>query len=116
MKCVIVFFFLFILEPLRSDKAKSTPMNVKSFKGFEVRLVCAFKGGVPPVTITAFKGRKRLTEGVVMRKKVLHITVKTSQRTAFGSYECIASDAKKSRVKQRIILQRAGKRSFFAVF
>ena len=93
-------------------------MIVKSFKGFGVRLVCAFKGGVPPITITLSKGGSRLTEGAVVKGKVLYATVKTGQRAAFaggfGSYECIAADAKGNRVKQRITLQKAGKTNLFA--
>lgn len=111
-KSYFKFFFFFAVEPLASDKRKSTPMIVKSFKGFGVRLVCAFKGGVPPITITLYKGGRRLTEGVVVKGKVLYGRVKTNQRAAFGSYECIAADAKGNRVKQRITLQKAGKTVF----
>jgi len=97
-----------LYEPLTADKSKSSPMIVKSYKRFKVRLVCTFKGGVPPVTIILTKGGRRLTQGVVVKRKVLYVKLNTSHRAAFGSYECIATDAKGNRVKQRITLQRAG--------
>lgn len=107
LKLLLEFFFL--TEPLTADKSKSSPMIVKSYRRFKVRLVCTFKGGVPPVTIILTKGGRRLTQGVVVKRKVLYVKLNTSHRAAFGSYECIATDAKGNRVKQRITLQRAGK-------
>ena len=89
---------------------------VKSYKGFQVRLVCAFKGGVPPINITLTRGWRRLTQRVVVKRKVLYVTLKTDHTAAFGSYECIATDAKGDRVKQRITLQKAGKNHYICFF
>lgn len=97
-------------EPLAADKSKSTPRFVRSFKGFQVRLVCSFKGGISPVTISVFKGGRRIIQGVLVKGKALYVTVKTNRTAAFGSYDCIAKDFKGTRVKQRITLQKAGPR------
>ena len=101
----------FLSEPLAADKSKSTPRFVRSFKGFQVRLVCSFKGGISPVTISVFKGGRRIIQGVLVKGKALYVTVKTNRTAAFGSYDCIAKDFKGTRVKQRITLQKAGKLS-----
>lgn len=95
-------------EALAADKARSTPRYVRSFKGFQVRLVCAFKGGVPPVNLLVLKGGRTMSDGVLVRGKYVFITVWTNQTRAFGSYDCVAKDAKGKKIKQRITLQRAG--------
>ncbi|KAL9978550.1 hypothetical protein ACROYT_G016078 [Oculina patagonica] len=97
-------------EPLTLVKSKSSPPIVKTYKKFDVRLVCTFKGGDPPVNITLTRRGRRLTDGVVVKGKVLFGTVKTNHWAAFGSYNCIATDAKGNQVKYRINLKKAGAR------
>lgn len=90
-------------------KSKSSPPIVKTYKKFDVRLVCTFKGGDPPINITLTRRGRRLTDGVVVKGKVLFGTVKTNHWGAFGSYQCTATDAKGKQVKYRINLKKAGK-------
>lgn len=90
-------------------KSKSSPPIVKTYKRFDVTLVCTFKGGVPPINITLSRGGRRLTDGVVVKGKALYGTLKTNRWTAFGSYVCIATDANGNRVKHKVNLKKAGK-------
>lgn len=100
---------LFATEPLTLVKSKSSPPVVKTYKKFDTRLICTFKGGHPPVNITLTRRGRRLTDGVVVRGKVLYGTVKTNHWAAFGSYQCMATDAKGNQVKYRINLRKTGK-------
>ena len=90
-------------------KSKSSPPIVKTYKKFNVRLVCTFKGGDAPINITLTRRGRRLTDGVEVRGKVLFGAVKTNHWAAFGTYQCIATDAKGNQVKHRINLKKAGK-------
>lgn len=103
-------FSLSILEPLTADKSKSSPFIVKTYKGFTVRLMCTFKGGVAPLRIQLTRGKK-LASSVEVKGRTLYFTVKTGRTARFRSYECIATDAEGIRVKQRITLRKAGKKS-----
>ena len=73
-----------------------------------MRLVCAFKGGVSPVNLLVLKGGRTMSDGVLVKGKYVFVTVWTNQTGAFGSYDCVAKDAKGKKIKQRITLQRAG--------
>ncbi|XP_073232789.1 uncharacterized protein [Porites lutea] len=97
------------LEPLTADKSKSSPFIVKTYKGFTVRLMCTFKGGVAPLRIKLTRGKK-LASSVEVKERTLYFTVKTGLTARFRSYECIATDAEGIRVKQRITLRKAGPR------
>ncbi|KAM7443303.1 hypothetical protein ABFA07_007943 [Porites harrisoni] len=97
------------LEPLTADKSKSSPFIVKTYKGFTVRLMCTFKGGVAPLRIQLTRGKK-LASSVEVKERTLYFTVKTGRTARFRSYECIATDAEGIRVKQRITLRKAGSR------
>ena len=100
---------LFVTEPLTLVKSKSSPPVVKTYKKFDTRLICAFKGGHSPVNITLTRRGRRLTDGVVVKGKILYGTVKTNHWATFGSYTCMATDAKGNQVKYRINLKKAGK-------
>ena len=102
-------FSLSIPEPLTADKSKSSPFIVKTYKGFTVRLMCTFKGGVAPLRIKLTRGKK-LASSVEVKERTLYFTVKTGRTERFRSYECIATDAEGIRVKQRITLRKAGKK------
>lgn len=101
--------FFFVAEPLTVVKSKSSPAIVKSYKKFDVRLVCTFKGGDPPINITLTRRGRRLIDGVVVKGKILYGTIKTTHWAAFGSYHCIAVDSKGKKVKHKINLKKAGK-------
>ena len=103
---------LFVTEPLTLVKSKSSPPVVKTYKKFDTRLICTFKGGHPPVNITLTRRGRRLTNGVVVKGKVLYGTIKTDHWAAFGSYRCMATDAKGSQVKYRINLRKIGRGLF----
>ena len=103
---------LFVAEPLTLVKSKSSPPVVKTYKKFDTRLICTFKGGHPPVNITLTRRGRRLTDGVVVKEKVLYGTIKTDHWAAFGSYRCMAADAKGSQVKYRINLKKIGRGLF----
>lgn len=102
--------FRFLIEPLTVDKSKSSPPVVKTYKGFDVRLVCTFKGGDPPVNIKLTRRGKRVIRGVVVRGTVLYATIKTTHTKVFSSYECIATDSKARKIKHKIHLRKAGKK------
>lgn len=93
-------------------KSRSSPPVVKTYKKFDTRLICTFKGGHPPVNITLTRRGRRFTDRVVVRGKVLYGTLKTNHLAAFGSYHCMATDAKGNQVKYRINLKKAGKALF----
>lgn len=93
-------------EPLTLVKSKSSPPVVKTYKKFDTRLICAFKGGHSPVNITLTRRGRRLTDKVVVKGKILYGTVKTDHWAAFGSYKCMATDAKGNQVKYRINLKK----------
>ncbi|XP_022782999.1 uncharacterized protein LOC111323825 [Stylophora pistillata] len=95
-------------EPLTVNKSMSSPPLVKTYKGFDVRLVCMFKGGDPPVNIKLTRRGKRFLRGVEVRGTVLYATIKTTQRKAFSSYECTATDSKGKKIKHKINLRKAG--------
>ena len=103
---------LFVTEPLTLVKSKSSPPVVKTYKKFDTRLICTFKGGHPPVNITLTRRGRRLTDGVVVKGKVLYGTIKTNHWAAFGSYRCMATDAKGNHVKYRINLKKTGEAIF----
>ena len=103
---------LFVTEPLTLVKSKSSPPVVKTYKKFDTRLICTFKGGHPPVNITLTRRGRRLTDGVVVKGKVLYGTIKTNHWAAFGSYQCMATDAEGNQVKYRINLKKTGKAIF----
>ena len=103
---------LFVTEPLTLIKSRSSPPVVKTYKKFDTRLICAFKGGHSPVNITLTRRGRKLTDGVVVKGKILYGTVKTNHWAAFGLYKCLATDAKGNQVKYRINLKKAGKTLF----
>ena len=84
------------------DKSKSSPSIVKTLKRFDARLVCTFKGGAPPINIRLTRRGRRLTDGVVVKGRVLFAAIKTNHRRAFNSYECTATDAKENKMKQNL--------------
>lgn len=53
-----------------------------------------------------------MTDKVVVKGKILYGTVKTDHWAAFGSYKCMATDAKGNQVKYRINLKKVGKALF----
>ena len=85
------------------------PSIVKSYAGFDVRMMCTFYGGVPPISITLTKRGKQLIQGVVVKGNSLYGTIRTSLRAAFGSYECIARDKNRNTRKHRFSLLKAGR-------
>ena len=102
------YLFFIVTEPLTLVKSKSSPPVVKTYKKFDTRLICTFKGGHPPVNITLTRRGRRLTDGVVVKGKALYGTIKTNHWAAYGSYQCMATDAKGNQVKYRINLKKTG--------
>ena len=102
------YLFSIVTEPLTLVKSKSSPPVVKTYKKFDTRLICTFKGGHPLVNITLTRRGRRLTDGVVVKGKALYGTIKTNHWAAYGSYQSMATDAKGNQVKYRINLKKTG--------
>lgn len=117
----IIFFPVchFLPEPLVLDRYRTSRKHIKTFKGLKTNIICSFKHGATPISITLSKNGQNIKSNgsvIKVRGRTLYALLDTTHAGSFGKYVCVAKDAVGKKIHHVMNLKKIGKYFIMYVF
>ncbi|XP_031553040.1 uncharacterized protein LOC116290179 [Actinia tenebrosa] len=98
-----------IYDPLVIDRFMTSRKQINTYEGLKTNIICSFKHGATPISITLSKNGQNIESVVKVRGRTLYALLQTNSGS-FGKYVCVAKDAVGKKIHYVMNLRKIGKK------